>query len=112
MKHLKKFNEGFMDIFKKKKKDSKKLIKVGNSKYYLEEVDGKSHIYDDNDRFIALLDTNKLILTLYKTDYSGPVPAQIADKRIKVKSVDQALNYIDKLENEKSNSFDEDISDE
>ena len=112
MKHLKKFNEGFFDKFKNKK-DSKKIntIHTDGSEYWAKKIDDNYIIYDKEENEVASIDPDKLILMVYSLeDFGGPVPTRTIGDKIKVRSVEQALEYLQRLDNDKSNSFDSDIS--
>jgi hypothetical protein len=124
MKHLRKFNEGFMDIFKKKKKEEDpkenlEKIRVTDCDFWAEKGRSEDTYYIYHGwgfgakpmGYVKEIDGN---LILNMRDYFGN-----GINKVKVKSVEQALKYLDKLNKEKKQKyreeekrFDKDISDE
>jgi hypothetical protein len=136
MKHLQKF-EGFFNFLKgEKKKDNidsesefkEKIVTLDDSRYRASKrsKNGLYHIYDTTEKdwekikrgnniiaSVKEVDGN-MILTIY-SDYDS----SIKGSKVKVKSVEQALRYMEKLKKEEekereelSKKFDKDISEE
>ena len=132
MKHIKKFNEGLTDFFKRKEikenpEDSTfkaKEVRVPGSSYYATEVklrNGRIENY--------IWEVGKGIMTTKPVaeikEFDGyfilnifGVGSMVREK-IKTKSIEQALKYLEKLKKEKESEklkkekeFDKDISDE
>jgi len=111
MKHLKKFNEGFFDKFKKKDSKKDNIIRIDGSEYWAKKIDDNYTIYNKEENEVASIDSNRLILIIYVSkDLGGPVPTRTIGEKIKVRSVEQALKYLQKLDNDILDSFDKDIS--
>jgi len=125
LKRYENFNEGFFDRFSKKEKEKEtlkeegKIIRIDDSEFWAKE-DGESYLIYHRWGFggSPLASVNdKLILTIYSSDYDDI--KKVKGSRIKVKSIEQALKYLQKIADKEKqkreselNSFDKDISNE
>jgi hypothetical protein len=128
MKYLVKFNEGFFDRFRTKEKNSEfgnieddDRIRIDGSEYFAREsmgADGKRFLifHKNGMRPVASLN-DKMVLQIYSSDYDDI--KKVKGSKVKVKSVEQALKYLQKLDDKQkqkiediSGSFDIDISNE